>query len=172
MLVAGLRRSDLGQRMLAVRSNERAAAGAGIDVRRVKLSAFSISSFIAGVAGALYAYDFGSVSSGQFGIITALAVVAFAYVGGITTVTGAVIGGLLVTDGIVVHAVNKWFGVPVEYQILVGGLALIATIIGNPAGIAGALRAESRRLAGRKLPGNRAALIGSTAVRGSRGSVS
>jgi branched-chain amino acid transport system permease protein len=166
MLVAALRRSDLGQRMLAVRSNERAAAAAGIDVRRVKLIAFAISSFIAGIAGALYAYDFGSVTSGQFGIIAALAIVAFAYVGGITTVSGAAIGGLLVTDGLVTHAINKWFGVPVEYQLLVGGLALIATIIGNPAGIAGALRPGPRKLAesvrisrGEKPARKRAALI-------------
>lgn len=157
MFVAGLRRSDLGRRMLAVRYNERAAAATGVNVRHVKLIAFAISSFIAGLAGGLYAYDFGSVSSGQFGIVTALAVVAFAYLGGITTVTGAAIGGLLISDGLVIHAVNKWFGVPVEYQLLVGGLALIATILGNPAGIAGALRFDSRRLAGsiRVAPGAR-----------------
>ena len=40
LLVANLRRSSLGQRMLAVRSNERAAAAAGINVRNVKLAAF------------------------------------------------------------------------------------------------------------------------------------
>ena len=50
LLVANLRRSNLGQRMLAVRSNERAAAAAGINVRNVKLAAFGISSFIAGIA--------------------------------------------------------------------------------------------------------------------------
>src|SRR3954471_8644469 len=92
MFVAALRRSDLGARMLAVRSNERAAAGAGIDVRAVKLAGFGVSSFIAGVAGALYAYNFGSVTAGRFGIVTALAFVAFAYLGGITTVSGAIVG--------------------------------------------------------------------------------
>ena len=43
-LVASVRRSELGQRMLAVRSNERAAAAVGIDVRGVKLTAFALSS--------------------------------------------------------------------------------------------------------------------------------
>ena len=62
LLVANLRRSNLGQRMLAVRSNERAAAAAGINVRNVKLAAFGISSFIAGIAGALYGYNFSSVT--------------------------------------------------------------------------------------------------------------
>jgi branched-chain amino acid transport system permease protein len=144
-LVASLRRSDLGQRMLAVRSNERAAAGAGIDVRAVKLAAFGIAAFIAGIAGALYAYNFGSVTAGRFGIVTALAFVAFAYLGGITTVSGALVGGMLVTEGLAIHAVNRWFGVPVDYQLLIAGVALIVTIVVNPMGIAGAVAADVRR---------------------------
>ena len=47
MLVANIRRGKLGRRMLAVRSNERAAAAAGINVPNVKLVAFTIGSFIA-----------------------------------------------------------------------------------------------------------------------------
>ena len=51
LLVVSVRRGTLGRRMLAVRSNERAAAAAAIDVRNVKLVAFGISALIAGVAG-------------------------------------------------------------------------------------------------------------------------
>ena len=40
-----------------------------------------MSSFIAGVAGAMYAYNFGSVSAIRFSAITAFTVIAFAYVG-------------------------------------------------------------------------------------------
>jgi branched-chain amino acid transport system permease protein len=145
-VVASLRRSDLGQRMLAVRSNERAAAAAGIDVRAVKLAGFGVAAFIAGIAGALYAYNFGSVTAGRFGIVTALGFVAFAYLGGITTVSGAIVGGMLVTEGLGIHAVNRWFGVPVDYQLLVAGLALILTIVFNPQGIAGATSDVGRRL--------------------------
>jgi len=150
MLVAGIRRSGLGQRMLAVRSNERAAAAVGINVRNVKLVAFAISSALAGLAGALYAYNFGSVSVSNFEVPAALGFVAFAYLGGITTVAGAFIGGLLVTQGLASQAINVWFGVPVNYELLVAGLALIATIMFNPLGIAGSvsatLRARSRHL--------------------------
>ncbi len=52
LLVANVRRSSLGQRMLAVRSNERAAAAAGINVRNTKLAGFGIAAFVAGMAGA------------------------------------------------------------------------------------------------------------------------
>ena len=41
LLVANLRRSTLGQQMLAVRSNERSAAAAGVNVTRVKLAAYA-----------------------------------------------------------------------------------------------------------------------------------
>ena len=67
LLVANVRRASLGQRMLAVRSNERAAAAAGINVRNTKLAGFGIAAFVAGMAGALYAYNFGSVSYSRFG---------------------------------------------------------------------------------------------------------
>jgi branched-chain amino acid transport system permease protein len=152
MLVASLRRSGLGTRMLAVRSNERAAAAAGIHVSGVKLTAFAISSGLAGLAGVLYSYNFGSVSSSNFGVVAALAFLIFAYLGGITTVTGAVIGGFLGTQGLSIILVNKAFGVPLNYQILIGGIGLISTIVFNPVGIAGAMsegwRKYSRRARG------------------------
>jgi branched-chain amino acid transport system permease protein len=59
---------------------------------------------------------------------------------------------MLVTEGLVIHAVNRWFGVPVAYQLLIAGLALILTIMFNPRGIAGALSAGSPRP---RLPGLR-----------------
>ncbi len=100
LLVANMRRSSLGQRMLAVRSNERAAAAAGINVRNTKLAGFGIAAFVAGMAGALYAYNFGSVSYSRFGALTALGLIAFAYFGGITMVSGAVIAGIGATEGL------------------------------------------------------------------------
>jgi branched-chain amino acid transport system permease protein len=152
VVVASLRRSRLGQQMLAVRSNERAAAAAGIRVRDVKLVAFAVSSFVAGIAGSLYAYGFGSVSASQYGITSTLAFVAFAYLGGITSVTGAVIGGLIVTDGLGIHAIEQWTGLPSQWELLFGGVALIATAVANPDGIAGALRRDVPRLLRRLFP--------------------
>jgi branched-chain amino acid transport system permease protein len=138
LLVASLRRGDFGQRMLAVRSNERAAAAAAVDVRLVKLIAFSISAGIAGVAGALYAYNFGSVSANRFSALTALALIAFAYAGGITLVSGAVFAGLISTEAIVPHMMDKWLGINGNWFLLFGGVILIFTLIQHPEGVAGA----------------------------------
>ena len=141
LLVANLRRSNLGQRMLAVRSNERAAAAAGVNVRAVKLTAFGISAFLAGTAGVLYAYNFGSVSPTRFAAFTALGLIAFAYLGGITTVSGAIFGALITTEAIMPFIFSKWIipeGKTGTYSLLLGGVALIVTLIQNPEGIAGA----------------------------------
>jgi branched-chain amino acid transport system permease protein len=137
LLVAQLRRSVLGQQMLAVRANERAAAAAGLNVARLKITAYAISSFIAGTAGWMYAYNFGSVSAARFGILIALAFVAFAYIGGITMVSGAVIGGLVATEGLVPYFFESLLGISGNWTLLFGGLILIVTLIQNPEGVAG-----------------------------------
>jgi branched-chain amino acid transport system permease protein len=144
-LVANTRRASLGQRMLAVRSNERAAAAAGINVRNTKLAGFGIAAFIAGMAGALYAYNFGSVSFSRFGPLAALGLIAFAYFGGITMVSGAIIAGVGATEGLLPHAFDEWFGLSGTWALLVGGFALIVTLLVHPEGIAGAGYARKQR---------------------------
>ncbi|MGZ4202073.1 MAG: ABC transporter permease [Thermoleophilaceae bacterium] len=138
LLVASMRRGNLGQRMLAVRSNERAAAASAVDVRNVKLIAFGISAFIAGMAGSLYAYNFGSVSADRFDAVTALSLIAFAYAGGITLVSGAVFAGLISTQALFPHALDKWLGINGNWFLLFGGVILIFTLIQHPEGVAGA----------------------------------
>ena len=137
LLVASLRRSVLGQQMLAVRANERAAAATGINVTKVKITAYAISSFIAGTAGWMYAYNFGSVTAARFGVLIALGFVAFAYIGGITMVSGAVVGGLVATEGLIPYTIEEALNISGNWTLLVGGLILIFTLIQNPDGIAG-----------------------------------
>jgi branched-chain amino acid transport system permease protein len=144
LVVVNLRRSGLGQRMLAVRSNERAAAAAGINVRNVKLAAFGISAFIAGLAGALYGYNFSSVAVNRFSALTALSLIAFAYVGGITMVSGAVIAGLISVEALVPYSLEKWLDISGNWALLFGGVALIVTLFQNPDGVAGATYRKRR----------------------------
>jgi branched-chain amino acid transport system permease protein len=150
LLVVSVRRGILGRRMLAVRSNERAAAGAAINVRNVKLAAFGISALIAGVAGSLYAYNFGSVSADRFSVPLALSLIAFAYAGGITLVSGAVFAGLIAAQGIFPYALDKWFGLSGNWFLLFGGLVLIFTLIQNPEGVAGSFYRTAQTRARRK----------------------
>src|SRR5581483_2151719 len=104
----------------------------------------------------LYAYNFGSVSADRFDAVTALALIAFAYAGGITLVSGAIFAGLISTEGLVPHALDKWFGVSGNWFLLFGGVILLFTLIQHPEGVAGAFykRLEgSRRSRGRGQPG-------------------
>jgi len=135
--VGYLRRGKLGQHMLAVRSNERAAAAAAINPRTVKLYAFVIAAVIAGLAGCMYAYNFGSVSSDRFDAVTALSLIAFAYAGGITLISGAVFAGLISAQAMIPYALDKWFGLNGNWFLLFGGVLLIFTLLQNPTGVAG-----------------------------------
>ena len=154
VLVGLLRRGALGQRMLAVRSNERAASAAAIDPRAVKFVAFGISSVIAGLAGALYAYNFSSVSADRFDPFTALSLIAFAYAGGITLISGAVFAGLISTQALFPYALDKWLGINGNWFLLFGGVILIVTLIQNPEGVAGAFyrRTHKRQAVSREGP--------------------
>jgi branched-chain amino acid transport system permease protein len=153
-LVAKTRRSGLGRRMLAVRSNERAAAATGVNVRNTKFAAYAISSFIAGVGGVLYGYSLGSVSAERFGILIALGFVAFAYVGGITMVSGAVFGGLIATSGVIPHIFEAELGISGTWTLLVAGVTLILNLILFPDGVAGSRYQKKQQKLAAARPGD------------------
>jgi branched-chain amino acid transport system permease protein len=153
LMIVNVRRSTTGRQLLAVRSNERAAAAAGVSVAGTKLLAFGLAAFVAGIGGALSGYRFGSVTPNTFGSLASLTFLAFAYLGGISSVSGAVLGGFIVAGGITFTAFQHWFHIDPKYTLLLGGLGLIITAILNPQGIAGALRETGlvlRRLARRR----------------------
>jgi branched-chain amino acid transport system permease protein len=93
--VLALRRGSFGRRLAAMRDSQAACATLGLDVRRTKLAVFTLSSAIAGLAGALYGGLGFSASQLQFEPLLNVLLFLFAFVGGITTITGALLGGLL-----------------------------------------------------------------------------
>jgi ABC-type branched-subunit amino acid transport system ATPase component/branched-subunit amino acid ABC-type transport system permease component len=153
VLVGNLLRAGTGRKMLAVRSNERAAASVGIAVPVVKLGAFGLSSFLAGLGGALIAYSRGQLSSASFGLFVGIGFLAITYLSGITSQSGAVVAGALVALGIVYVVLDRTLGVA-AYYALISGPALILTVIFNPLGLAGRTRVwwEGVRT-GRRRPG-------------------
>ena len=142
LMVANIRRSGSGRVMLAVRSNERASAAIGINNTRVKMMMFALSSFIAGMGGALLAYRFGAVSDLSYGTIASLTALSFAYLGGITSVSGAIAAGVSAASGVSFFAMNQVFGSFGRWEALIGGVLLIVTAILNPEGIAGGIRMQ------------------------------
>ncbi len=148
LAVANLRRSPTGLRWLAVRSNERAAAAAGVNVSATKLNAFAVSSLFAGLGGALLAYELPALSPQQFLVVGALAVLALCYLGGIATLSGAVIAGVLASGGLLTQLQGGATGNASSYQFALSGITLIAVAILWPDGLVVALRRGVTRLRG------------------------
>src|SRR4051794_6557288 len=133
---ARLRRAPAGGMMIAVRSNERAAAAAGINVAATKMLGFGLSAFIAGIGGGLFAYQQQTVSAPSFAVFTSLSLLAVTYVASVGRIAGAVVAGVMLTStGLFVTAIDKAFGVG-KYQLVIAGLALTLTAIKQPDGIA------------------------------------
>ena len=143
LAVGNLARSASGRRFLAIRSNERAAAAAGVDVAANKLLAFTMSSFLAGLGGSLIGYSRGQLSADSFTAAVGLGFLAFAYLGGITSVKGAIIAGTLAPLGVGYVVLDRWLNLGNSYGVI-AGLSLIVTALINQEGIAGATR-KSRR---------------------------
>lgn len=141
--VANLRRGSTGLWFLAVRSNERAAAAAGIDVQRVKLAAFGLASFLAGLGGCLLAYQRQALSASSFAVFESLALLAMTYLAGIASVGGALLAGVFAKGGLLTVAMGQGSS---QYQFAINGVALIVVAILYPDGITGAVGALGRRL--------------------------
>ena len=135
LLVARLRRGAAGRMLLAVRSNERAAASVGINVPQAKLLAFAIAAFIAGIGGALTGYQQGTLTADGFSTFVSLGLLAVVYVAGIGRISGAVFAGIMMASiGLFVTFLDEQFGIG-KYQTIVAGVALVVTAIANPDGV-------------------------------------
>ena len=143
--VALLRMSSLGSAMLTVRINERSAAGIGVNVARVKIASFAISSFIAGIGGCLFAYGQGTVTFASFDALGGLALLSTVYLAGITSVSGGILGGVLASAGIVSLVFGQWLHLGSWFAVL-SGVALIVTLIRFPEGLAAGGHALFRRM--------------------------
>jgi ABC-type branched-subunit amino acid transport system ATPase component/branched-subunit amino acid ABC-type transport system permease component len=149
--VALLRRSRLGGAMLAVRANERSAAAAGINVRLVRLAAFGIGAFIAGLGGDLITYQQTSVPAASFTALGGIGLFATAYLAGVTSVSGGLLGGILTSGGLVFVYLNNVVSFGSWYDVITG-ILLILTVIFYPEGLARGFHKMAERWQWRRGP--------------------
>ena len=90
-------RSKLGRAWIAVRDRDLAAETMGIDLCRYKLSAFALSSFYAGVAGALYAHYIQFIGPTHFEIYLSVQYLAMIIIGGLGSILGSIFGAVFMT---------------------------------------------------------------------------
>jgi branched-chain amino acid transport system permease protein len=96
LAVTNLKRSALGRSLLAVRQRELAAEALGVNVARVKITAFALSGALGGLCGALSAYYYRGVGIEDFDLLLSVEYLAMIIVGGLGSVLGAVLGAVFV----------------------------------------------------------------------------
>ncbi|MGE4552113.1 MAG: branched-chain amino acid ABC transporter permease [Desulfovibrionaceae bacterium] len=97
LAVTNVMRSRFGRAFVAIRDFHLSAEIAGVSLFRFKLFAFGLSSFLAGVAGALMVHRTLKVSVDGFGIDMSIGYLAMVIVGGLGSVSGAVMGAVFLT---------------------------------------------------------------------------
>ncbi|MCZ0732836.1 branched-chain amino acid ABC transporter permease [Phreatobacter sp. AB_2022a] len=128
-LVTVLHVSTLGRSMRAVRESEIAAGSVGINVVRMKLTAFTLSAFIAGLAGGLYTTFSTFIHPDSLGFQTTIIILTTVVVGGMGSLVGA-IGGAVVF-GLMSELLRQ---VP-SYQEMIYGAILILFMMYAPRGM-------------------------------------
>jgi branched-chain amino acid transport system permease protein len=89
--------STHGRAFKSVREDEIATESIGIDTTRVKVRAFVISSFFAGIAGSLFAHYSNYLNPATFSFLMSINVVIMVVLGGMGSMTGPIVAAALVT---------------------------------------------------------------------------
>jgi len=146
-----LMRSKYGRCLMAVRDNDISAEAIGVSVFKYKLLAFVLSSFYAGIAGALYVILMRNVFPDFFHFMTSVEYLAMVIVGGMGSVIGSIFGAIfiiLVPEVLqnIVRFIASLSNNP-ELTILMAPMRLVAHgclivlfILIEPAGLAGIWR--------------------------------
>jgi len=90
-------RSRFGRAWHLLSGHSKAASAMGVDVARLTVQAFVISSFLIGLEGGLFAYYVGVLDSGDFTLALSIQYVAMIVIGGWGSMAGAAVGAVLVT---------------------------------------------------------------------------
>jgi len=96
VLAKNLQRSRVGRAFASIRDRDIAAEIMGVNEFRYKLTAFGISSFYAGVSGALFAVFVGRVIPEQWNLFLSVEIIAIILIGGAGVVTGTILGSIFV----------------------------------------------------------------------------
>jgi len=89
-------RSDIGRSFAAVRDRDVAAAVIGVGLFKAKLQAFTISSFYAGICGALLYTVTTFIEPGSFNLLLSVQFIAMVLIGGVATISGSIMGAMFI----------------------------------------------------------------------------
>ena len=145
VLVANLRRSRDGRALVAVRDHYLSAEMMGINLTKYRILSFGISSFFAGVGGALYGHYLGYVSAEGFTIFLSIQFLGMVIIGGLGSIMGALMGTAFIVllpeamDALITTALSGFPAITEGKAFLREmsiGLAIVLFLIFEPDGLA------------------------------------
>ncbi|NPV71004.1 MAG: branched-chain amino acid ABC transporter permease [Firmicutes bacterium] len=123
--------TNYGRGVLSIREDEVASALVSVDTRKCKVLAFVLSSFFAGVAGALFAHLLQFINPRSFTILKSTEVLVMVYLGGVGSIWGSILGAAIFTVLLeLLRPLMVW-------RWVVGPLMLVALMLFRPTGIMG-----------------------------------
>jgi len=136
-----LARGRFGLRLMAIRDDEDAAAEVGVNPFQVKLAAFTISAFLAGLCGALVALQKVQIEpNSAFSLNWTVNMINMAVVGGLATLSAPVLGAVVIFG---IQEALESYG---SLATLISGALLVVVISIAPGGLARAVRGQGLRL--------------------------
>lgn len=134
--VAMLMRSTHGRAFLAVREDEIAAEAMGIDTTKYKVRAFVLSSFFAGIAGALFAHYLCYLNPSSFNFMKSIDVVVMVVLGGMGSITGSIVAACIIT--LLPEALRPLQEITkIDFRMVLYSLTLIFLMLTRPKGLFG-----------------------------------
>ncbi len=129
-------RSSHGRAFMSVREDEIAADSLGINTTNVKVKAFVLSSFFAGVGGSLFAHCSNFISPNSFTMLMSINVVIMVVLGGMGSMTGPIIAAILIS--ILPEALRPLQELTgQDYRMIIYSLILIVLMLVRPQGLLG-----------------------------------
>jgi branched-chain amino acid transport system permease protein len=128
-LINRINNSHLGRALEAVLEDEDAAETLGVNLTNIKLLAFGIGGFIAGLGGGFYAHYALYIHSDDFGIVRSVEILIYPFVGGISSLWGSALGALLLTS------LTEILRVARDFRMEIYGCLIVLTMIFRPQGI-------------------------------------
>ncbi len=144
LMAKNLVRSNIGRSWMATRDMDVAAEIIGIRPVYAKLSAFAVSSFIVGIAGALWAFvHLGSWEPLAFDINRSFTMIFMIIIGGLGSILGSFLGAaFIVMLPLFLNQLPHWLGIPIStatashLEFMIFGALIVFFLIVEPHGLA------------------------------------
>lgn len=139
-VAAVVRYSRLGYGLIAIREDEDTARMLGIPTERYKMLAFVLSAILTGLAGAVYAFSLGYITtSSVFRTDLSLNMIVYSLLGGMGTLLGPVLGATLMA-----FLTQVVLGDFLQIHMMLTGAIIVLFVFVLPKGIMGALPSGAR----------------------------